>query len=217
MLDKSKRRAVISRELKVFLNQFSYTVQKKTEGDFVICDNKITVNRILIDYYSDGLTCFGRPEIVFYPIEHSLLYLTKKEVYEHCSTLMLNFDLFSETFKSTQRTVKTEQDVIRITDAFKKAFVELYVPAFEKYSDPKNVLELWDSLGSVEEKNLFFPGPDKYAKILFFSKMVGDSAFEHRAQESINIYEERVKENVAYTQYLELCQKVIDYLRNNEI
>lgn len=129
-------------------------------------------------------------------------------------------------YTQNQKLIKNEQDVIELSENFKRYFVELYLPAFEKYSKPEKVLQLWDSLDTVEKKNSYFPSPDRYIKILIFSKMCNEPQFEDRCRESISRYEtilnsEETQNNemlkTGYTEDLENCKKVIEYLRVNEV
>ncbi|MFC3363293.1 hypothetical protein ACFOG5_08930 [Pedobacter fastidiosus] len=153
--------------------------------------------------------------------------ITKLGVYEaENETISINTEEIKGVFDLVQDTITQEEQIVSLCENFKRYFVDLYLPAFEKYSKPENVLQLWDSLDTLEKKTSYFPGPDKYIKILIFSKMCNEPQFEDRCRESISRYEtilnsEETQNNemlkTGYTEDLENCKKVIEYLRVNEV
>jgi hypothetical protein len=112
--------------------------------------------------------------------------------------------------------IEKKEDVQQLAKIFKKVFSEYFLPAFERYSDPKNVLELWDSLETSKEKGRYFQDSNNYSKIIILSKISNDLRYEQRVQEAIEFYENKIKNGEEYyREELSYCKKVIDYLANS--
>lgn len=113
--------------------------------------------------------------------------------------------------------LKVEEDFDEIVGNFMEAFPKYYLPTFEKYSDPKNVLELWDSLDDKGKSN-HFSSPHKNIKIMILSKMCNDESYERRCQEAIDFYTMHYNNGIESAKGLiDDCYKIIKYLEENEI
>ena len=114
--------------------------------------------------------------------------------------------------------LKVEEDFDEIVGNFIEAFSTYYLPTFEKYSDPKNVLELWDSLPTMRSKADNFPSPDNYSKILILSKMCNDENYQKRIDETIRFFQGEIDRGEDWMQVkLDVFLKVVKYLEENEI
>ena len=113
--------------------------------------------------------------------------------------------------------ISSKEEINDILESFKKIFLEYYLPAFERYSDPKNVLELWDSLDEEGRTNHFFD-PYNYTKILILSKLINEDKYENRKIETLELYEKLKATGKHYhLDKLENLEKVIRYIEENEI
>lgn len=175
-------------DLKSFVKPYGYKLGKSGGLDAILVEDDELIKDITIMIYSEGLLSFSFPSIRYKLIEENLLMITNNTEYNGSITLELKTDDILLACGKTQRTIKTEQDVLEVVEIFKQTFVDLHLPALKKFSDPQNVLELWDSLETTEQRNNYMPGPDKYTKILFFSKMVNDARIEERCRTSLETY-----------------------------
>lgn len=113
--------------------------------------------------------------------------------------------------------INSRDGINDISESFKRVFPEYYIPAFERYSDPKNVLELWDGLDDEGKLKHFFD-PYKNCKILILSKMCNDPKFPQRCVDEYNFYKKHYESGLLSAKVLmDDCEKVIKYLEENEV
>lgn len=113
--------------------------------------------------------------------------------------------------------VSSQDEINDIVESFKRVFLEYYLPAFERYSDPKNVLEFWDSLNDEGKLKHFFDSYNR-VKIIILSKMCNDESYERRCQEAIDFYTMHYNNGIESAKGLiDDCYKVIKYLEENEV
>jgi hypothetical protein len=114
--------------------------------------------------------------------------------------------------------VHSESEIKLFSDKFCQDFVEHYLPAFEKYSDYKNVLEFWDSLISMGDKGIYFQDVHNYSKIIILSKMCNDENYQKRADETIAFFQSEIDKGEDWMQTkLDVFMKVVKYLAENNI
>lgn len=217
MIGKMQIKKLMFNDLKAFTKPYGYKLGKSSGLDAILVEDDELIKDITIMIYSEGLLSFSFPFIRYKLIEENLLKITNNSEYEGSVTIELKTDSIMEAFRTTQRTIKTEQDVLEVVEIFKQTFVDLHLPALKKFSDPQNVLELWDSLETTEQKNNYMPGGDKYTKILFFSKMVNDPRFEERCRTSLETYANLASNKAVYIPYLKLCENAIEFLKTNDM
>lgn len=117
-----------------------------------------------------------------------------------------------------QKGVSTLEDITKICGDFKSIFIEEFLPGYEKYSNPKEVLALWDSLPSMGEKGNIFPDTHNYSKIIIMSKLTGDSDYPKRIQETRSFFVSEIEKGEDWMQpKLDILEKVIQYLEENEV
>lgn len=217
MIGKMQIKKLMLNDLKSFVKPYGYKLGKSGGLDAILVEDDELIKDITIMIYSEGLLSFSFPSIRYKHIEENLLMITNNTEYNGSITLELKTDDILLACGKTQRTIKTEQDVLEVVEIFKQTFVDLHLPALKKFSDPQNVLELWDSLETTEQRNNYMPGPDKYTKILFFSKMVNDARFEERCRTSLETYSNLASNKAAYIPYLKLCEDAIEFLKTNDM
>jgi len=219
-MTKSEIKNSLVNNLKKFLNEYGFEAKniidiEGREGAQKWINNILYYFGFSID--SDGSTAISYPVLRYETVEQIMFKVTGDSQSLGKRTLQVQSKEVMENYYNNQKTIKSESDVVQLADNFKKYFVELYLPAFEKYSDPKNVLELWDSLEGVKERNDFFPGPDKYIRVLIISKMCKEQAYFERCKNSLNIYKQKVADGNDYKQELQWCEDTIKYLAENEL
>lgn len=161
----------------------------------------------------------GGAGICFLEMEKTLINILQfnPEVNELNFIRTIKFGVSTEKYGKMAKGVEVKDDVIEICNNFKIAFTDYYLPTFEKYSDPKNVLELWDSLDDKGRSN-HFSSPYKNIKIMILSKMCNDESYERRCQEAIDFYTMHYNNGIESAKGLiDDCYKVIKYLEENEI
>jgi hypothetical protein len=108
--------------------------------------------------------------------------------------------------------IQTETDLLKCLGVIEQYMEETTLPFFTKYGDLMEVLKLWYSLDKLEDKNIYFGGPDKYLRALIISKLCNDINYENKVKEFTDLYNTLMKGNVAYEPYYENCKKLADYL-----
>lgn len=167
-------------------------------------------NNTLIDTLS-----FSNVIIRIHKVENLLGKIINNSSYNEAGK---TFSIFpNEEFGETFIGIEKQEDTKKMGETFKKVFLECFLPAFEKYSNPKNVLELWDGLDDEGKLKHFFD-PYKNCKILILSKMCNDPKFSQRCEEEYNFYKKHYDNGLLSAKVLmDDCEKVIKYLENNEI
>jgi hypothetical protein len=209
-IGKTKMKQWFIKEIKPFVKQYNFSIGPRygiqiifQENEKMLCYTSITVG------WSDHLS-FGGAFIRYKKVEDILFQITGLGVYENTHTI---------TAVSVGKTalIEKHQDVIDLANYFEEVFPNEILPAFEKYSDPKNVLELWDSLDEEGRTNHFFD-PYNYTKILILSKLINEDKYENRKIETLELYEKLKATGKHYhLDKLENLEKVIRYIEENEI
>lgn len=202
-------------DLKPFLKVYGFNINPSVNVDIIRDGEKIFLDAFMTVNSTDNIS-FRTAFITYKPVELILFNITNLPVYDGGSKTLKIFP--DEKYGSLATIAKNRDDVMIIASSFKQVFIECFLPAFEKYSDPKNVLELWDSLETSKEKGKYFQDSNNYSKILILSKMSNDLRYEQRIKESIEFYENKIRNGEEYyKEELGYCEKVIEYLANNEI
>ncbi len=209
-IGKTKMKQWFIKEIKPFVKQYNFSIGPRygiqiifQENEKMLCYTSITVG------WSDHLS-FGGAFIRYKKVEDILFQITGLGVYENTHTI---------TAVSVGKTalIEKHQDVIDLANYFEEVFPNEILPAFERYSDPKNVLELWDSLDDEGKLKHFFD-PYKNCKILILSKMCNDPKFPQRCVDEYNFYKKHYESGLLSAKVLmDDCEKVIQYLEENEI
>ncbi len=208
----------LKEELKDFLKEQSYKFAPVHGIYGLVQRNEWSVNISEISQNSSGYLSLRNPLISFKKVEDLMFKITKEEVFAHDSTtISICTQELSDAIENSGFHIKSQEDVKIAAEVFKKNFVELYLPAYQKYSDLENVLALWDSLPTLEWKNAWFNGPEKYIKIIIISKLCHDPRYASRCEEYLEYYKSLIKNGKDYYQILKWCEEVIDYLSKNEI
>ncbi|NBB31992.1 hypothetical protein [Cellulophaga sp. BC115SP] len=202
-------------DLKSFLKQYGFKITPSVNVDIKKDDEEIIFDTFFGVSLTDDIG-LSHANIRYKKVEETLFKVTGLPVYSIGSRTISVFS--GEKFGILATLAKNRNDVTNISESFKQVFIECFLPAFEKYSDPKNVLELWDSLETSKEKGKYFQDSNNYSKILILSKMSNDLRYEQRIKESIEFYENKIRNGEEYyKEELGYCEKVIEYLANNEI
>lgn len=119
--------------------------------------------------------------------------------------------------KKIAKKVSSQEEIEELIENFSTAFKEFYLPAFEKYSSPKEVLALWDSLDDKGRSDYFF-SPYKHIKMIILSKMCKDLDYSKRCEDAYAFYKGHFENGVSGAEILmKDCEKVIKYLEENEV
>lgn len=208
----------LKEELKDFLKEHNYKFAPVHGIYGLVQRNEWSVNISEISQNSSGYLSLRNPLISFKKVEDLMYKITQEEVFAHDSTtISICTQELSDAIENSGFHIKSQEDVKIAAEVFKKNFVELYLPAYQKYSNLENVLALWDSLPTLEWKNAWFLGPEKYIKIIIISKLCNDSRYASRCDEYLEYYKSLIKKGENYYQELKWCEEVIDYLSKNEI
>jgi hypothetical protein len=217
----------IKEELKDFLKEHEYKFSPIHGLYGIVKRNETNVNYCVIHQDSMDYLHYANPQISFATVEEIMFKVTHKGQFESDSTTVSI--MAPPEALGIGATISSVEDAKKLTDIFKKYFVEAYLPAFEKYSTPESVLTLWDSLETMEEKAAWFPSDGNAIKILIFSKMCNEDKYEQRRDETLEFYKNQLmngdKEEfeqyplllIAYKNQLKWCEEVIEYLAKNEI
>jgi len=164
---------------------------------------------------SNGSLSLHAASMCYYEVERIIATMANYEMIEYeAHPYLTTLRLF---YPQTSTIVESEDDFYRIITEFEISFTDYYLPTFEKYSDPKNILELWDSLDDKINSNQF-PSPLNLVKIMILSKMSKEDKYEQRCQEAIDYYQFKIASGkIAWKEELEICYKVIKYLSENEV
>ena len=134
---------------------------------------------------SNGSLSLHAASMCYYEVERILATMANYEMIEYeAHPYLTTLRLF---YPQTSTIVESEDDFYRIITEFEISFTDYYLPTFEKYSDPKNILELWDSLDDKGKSN-HFSSPYKNIKIIILSKMCNDENYKRRCQEALDFY-----------------------------
>jgi len=208
----------LKEELKDFLKEHNYKFAPIYGAYGLIQRNEGSVNISYFTQKSNNYLTLSSPVISFKKVQDLMFKITNKKVFsEDSSTLYICTQEIIDALEKTHFIIKSQEDVKIVAEVFKKNFVELYLPAYEKYSTLENVLALWDSLPTLEWKNAWFNGPEKYIKIIIISKLCHDPRYASRCEEYLEYYKSLIKNGKDYYQELKWCEEVIDYLSKNEI
>ncbi|MEA5425216.1 hypothetical protein [Arcicella lustrica] len=208
----------LKEELKDFLKEHNYKFASIHGIYGLVQRNELTANISTISQDSSGYLSLRNPLISFKKVEDLIFKITQEEVFAHDSTTVsICTQKISDVIENSSFIINSQEDVKIAAEVFKKNFVELYLPAYEKYSNLENVLALWDSLPTLEWKNAWFNGPEKYIKIIIISKLCHDTRYSSRCEEYLEYYKSLIKNGKDYYQELKWCEEVIDYLSKNEI
>ncbi len=164
---------------------------------------------------SSGSLSLHTASMCYYKVERIIAKMANYEMIEYEQhPYLTTLRLF---YPQTSTIVESEDDFYRIINEFEISFTDYYLPTFEKYSNPKNVLELWDSLDDKGKSN-HFSSPHKNIKIMILSKMCNDESYERRCQEAIDFYTMHYNNGIESAKGLiDDCYKIIKYLEENEI
>lgn len=219
----------IKEELNDFLKKYKYKFAPIQGVHGIVKRDEATVNYCTISQDSTDYFHYCNPQICFMKVEKIMFKISNEGQFE--------FDYPTVSIVTPPEalgigtTIRSAEDAKKLTDIFKKYFVEAYLPAFEKYSNPESVLTLWDSLETQEEKNMWFPGPERDMKILIFSKLCNESEdkYEQRRDETHEYYKNQLMNGnqeefeeyplllISCKNLLKWCEEVIEYLAKNEI
>ncbi len=210
-IGKTKMKQWFIKELKPFVKQYKFTIGSRygiqivfQENEEMLCYTSITVA------WSDHLS-FGGAFIKYKKVEEILFQITGLEVYSNTHTI-------TATPVGKTALIEKYQDVIDLANYFKEVFPKEILPAFERYSDPKNVLELWDSLETMGDKGFIFQDSHNYSKIIILSKICNDRNYQARIDETINFFQSEIDKGEDWIQAkLDVFLKVIRYLEKNEV
>jgi hypothetical protein len=214
MIGKTQIRKWLAKEINPIINQYGFKLVPFT-GIYGIVKKEDSIKSMLISQDSNDFLGIIRPEIRFNIIEDLMFKITGMEIYRQLNpTLSLALEEISNKEKLLQNIITSEEDVKEISEKFKKYFPELFLPKLIEYSDPTNVLELWDSLMTIEDKNNIFPDTNNYIKILILSKFMEELKYDQRIDESLKYYTELKMTGKSYYQNnLSYCEKIIEYLK----
>ncbi len=201
-------------DLKSFLKQYGFKITPSVNVDIIKENDKIVSDAFITVDSMDNIR-FRTAFVTYRSIEQILFNITNLPVYDGGSKTLKIFPY--EKYGSLAIIAKNRDDVRSISEIFKKVFLECFLPAFERYSDPKNVLELWDSLDEEGKTNHFFD-PYKNCKILILSKISNDPKFPQRCIEEYNFYKKHYDSGLLSAKVLmDDCERVIRYLEKNEL
>lgn len=211
-IGKTKMKQWFVKQIKPFIKQHEFSIRPRSGVPTIFLERDNIDYFIYIMVAWDDHLSFSAASISHNKVEELLYQITKLEVYnKNSDTLRVCFD------KEKTAVIYKQEDVIEFSEIFKKNFLEYFLPAFEKYSDPKNVLELWDSLDDEGKLKHFFD-PYKNCKILILSKMCNDPKFPQRCVDEYNFYKKHYESGLLSAKVLmDDCEKVIKYLEENEI
>ncbi len=202
-------------DLKPFLKVYGFKINPSVNVDIIRDGEKIFLDAFMTVNSTDNIS-FRTAFITYKPVELILFNITNLPVYDGGSKTLKIFP--DEQYGSLATIAKNRDDVMIIASSFKQVFIECFLPAFEKYSDPKNVLELWDSLETMAEKGLVFQDSHNYSKIIILSKMCNDEIYQRRIDETIAFFQSEINKGEDWVQTkLDVFLKVIQYLEANEI
>jgi hypothetical protein len=123
----------------------------------------------------------------------------------------------SQKYGITQRQIILQDDIEPLSNTFRQVFEYEYLPAFEQFKDPWQILAFWDSLDEEGKSNHFF-SPYKNCKVLILSKMCDDPDFENRCVDAFDFYKKHYEDGLISAKVLmDDCGKVIDYLNQHRI
>jgi hypothetical protein len=163
---------------------------------------------------SDDSLKFSSGGIRVKKVEEILRQTTEMEVYNNTITVFVH----APEFDKKTRIITCQQDVVELAGTFRQVFEEVYLPGFERFSQPERILEFWDSLQTDKERGRFFQDSNNISKILILARMCNDKNYDERVTIGIETYERRIKEGETFwVEELEIYKKVINYLAANEV
>lgn len=208
----------LKEELKDFLKEHNYKFAPVHGIYGLVQRNEWSVNISKISQDSSGYLSLRNPLISFKKVEDLIFKITQEEVFAHDSTTVsICTQKISDVIENSSFIINSQEDVKIAAEVFKKNFVELYLPAYQKYSNLENVLALWDSLPTLEWKNAWFLGPEKHIKIIIISKLCHDARYASRCDEYLEFYRTLIRNGENLSKELKWCEEVINYLSKNEI
>ncbi|RYU93807.1 hypothetical protein [Emticicia agri] len=193
------------------VNQFDNTLFHKIEND-LICS-------IAISAGTGQSFSVGGASICFFKVEETLLNVLNfnPEVNSLHFIRTLTIGINTNQYGILAKGVDSQNDVSEVCNSFKFAFNDYYLNAFERYSNPKNVLDLWDSLDDKGRSN-HFSSPYKNIKIIIISKICNDENYKTRCQEAIDFYTMHYNNGIeSAKELINVCQKVMKYLEKNKV
>jgi hypothetical protein len=233
MIGASNIRKILNAELKDFLKSYGFNIGPILGNHGIIKREQEIIKIIEILQRSPDYIAIGHyPLIRFNQVSDIMFKITNLETYQvENPTIGITSDekiRYALEEKSGKGSLQSVEEIKPLADLFKKHFVELYLPAFEKYSNPVNVLELFDKL-NLGERSSMFNDPCYQMKIIILSKMINDSDYSKRCEEGLefanfwlNQYteEQKIEKPWKYKESLNILkwtEEVIDYLEKNEI
>ncbi len=208
----------LKEELKDFLKEHNYKFAPIYGAYGLVQKNEGTVNISYFTQKSNNYLRLSCPIISFKKVEDLMFKITNEGIFtEDSTTISICTQEIIDALEKTHFIIKSQEDVKIAAEVFKKNFVELYLPAYQKYSNLENVLALWDSLPTLEWKNAWFLGPEKHIKIIIISKLCHDARYASRCDEYLEFYRTLIRNGENLSKELKWCEEVIDYLSKNEI
>jgi hypothetical protein len=217
-LSKTFIKKELNTSLKSYVKKYGYTLQSY-RGDLMVVKEKVNKLFTIPVYFSTYDDLILSQASIGYLVVEDILFKViglpfEYKEYPNIPTIKIIANDYSKRLSGK---LKVEEDFDEIVGNFIEAFPTYYLPTFEKYSDPKNVLELWDSLDDKGKSN-HFSSPHKNIKIMILSKMCNDEHYERRCQEAIDFYTMHYNNGIESAKGLiDDCYKVIKYLEENEI
>ena len=199
-------------ELKLIAKTHGFKVRSGVNVD-VEQDAGSVLNTMFWQLASDDSLAFSSGKLRVKKVEEILLQITGLEVYKNKDTIKVH----APEFDKTTRIITCQQDVVELAGTFRQVFEEVYLPGFERFSQPERILEFWDSL-DWEGRSKYFQDGYKYIKILILSKMVGEKKYEERCVEYLNYSKELLDTGKPHFQAgYGYCQKAIEFLNTHEL
>ncbi|MFN3381865.1 MAG: hypothetical protein ACK41O_20585 [Runella zeae] len=207
-------------ELNPFFKKYGFKKVNQFDNTYFHKIEKNIVYSISLSAGTGQSFSIGGAGICFLEMEKTLINILQfnPEVNEPNFIRTIKLGITTEKYGKMAKGVEVKDDVIEICNNFKIAFTDYYLPTFEKYSDPKNVLELWDSLPTMLSKADNFPSADNYSKIIILSKICNDKSYQKRIDETITFFQSEINKGEDWMQNkLDVFLKVVKYLEENEI
>ena len=201
-------------ELKPFLKKEGYSIKSSVNVEIETTTERI-LNFTGWQVHSDDSVAFGAGRIRIKKVEDILYSITALEMYK---LITPTISILIPSNVETKKVITCREDIEEIAGTFKTVFQKIYLPRFKHYSEPKNILSLWDVLETDKERGKVFQDSNNISKILIISRMVNDSFYRRRVEEGLDNYQRRIDNGEKYfEEELSNCRKVIGYLNANEI
>lgn len=218
MLGKTQIRKWAVGYLKDFLKPYGFKILPIVGIHGIVLREKIVTKYMTFSQDSSDYFAIGSLTIRYIQVEEIMYKMTGLGIYEAENSSLRYWWNDEKAQRDLDGIIKSEKDIINIVENFKRYFVDFYLPTFEKYSRPENVLQLWDSLETMKDKAICFPDVHNYSKMIIFSKMANDVNYKRRINETRTFFKAEIAKGEDWISVkLDVFDKVVKYLNENKI